>query len=189
MFRHFFTTLSALSLLLCVASAVLWTRSHQHYDVIRGQYIRSPQVDKVQGISLRVHSFSSTLRFEFGRQRYEPVYLRDLSAEEMKQFHRSYPMGLHWWIPREKTTMHWSVPMPGFAAAHYVDAPSAGYRSDTWMFSVRPWLPMALLLVLPVLWLNRLRYANRARRQGLCVNCGYDLRATPERCPECGMVA
>ena len=35
----------------------------------------------------------------------------------------------------------------------------------------------------------RLAVGRRRRRPGRCAVCGYDLQATPTRCPECGTVA
>lgn len=36
-------------------------------------------------------------------------------------------------------------------------------------------------------WLVRVYYRDRDReRAGACLKCGYDLRHSPDRCPECG---
>ena len=50
------------------------------------------------------------------------------------------------------------------------------------------WFPLLLFLILPAVWLRRFRSERRKQREGLCRQCGYDLRAhSPGQvCPECG---
>ena len=66
--------------------------------------------------------------------------------------------------------------------------PFAGHNVN---IGVSHWLATALLSILPAWWgSGRLRQWHRRRsRPGACVGCGYDLRATPQRCPECGRPA
>lgn len=53
------------------------------------------------------------------------------------------------------------------------------------------WVTITMGLVLPLTYL-RARHRQREERRrwvsGLCLTCGYDLRGTAERCPECGTV-
>ena len=88
---------------------------------------------------------------------------------------------------------------PGATNTAVAWAGQAGFGSRQ---SVTPWLIMApydawvvpywalavVTGVVPAMWV--LWFVRRVvrRRRGLCVRCGYDLRASTDRCPECGTI-
>src|SRR4051794_144627 len=79
----------------------------------------------------------------------------------------------------------------GYQRVDLPGAPTAGWA--TFRFLLIPfWAHAILFAVLPIRALRScLRSRCEARREasGLCIACGYDLRGTPQRCPECGHVA
>jgi hypothetical protein len=64
-------------------------------------------------------------------------------------------------------------------------------RSDNRRVRLPHWLLALICGALPFtfLTLSTCRAVRRRAAAGECPKCGYDLRATPERCPECGDVA
>jgi hypothetical protein len=186
--RHFFTTCAAISLLACIAVGVLCR--NRGYSLLQGRYNRSPEPDALYAYYVGFESFAGTLTFHFSHRHFAPLYLQTLDAEQMRAFRIEYPTGWRWYAAGPQSTSFRSTPTPGFRARHYVDTRWVGYRSDDWTLAVPHWVVMALLLVMPVVvGSSRFLAARRARQTGRCAVCGYDLRATPQRCPECGTIA
>jgi len=82
----------------------------------------------------------------------------------------------------------------GFGVASYREMDGTGFVTQEPKEKLRKvfvpdWSLVIVFLLLPM-WAAR-GFFRRATREGsgLCERCGYDLRATPDQCPECGTIA
>jgi hypothetical protein len=79
----------------------------------------------------------------------------------------------------------------GFWTSAYADY-QPQYSNQVRLVRIGWWLIFLPLFILTlpftVIFVRHWREARRRARIGHCLKCGYDLRATPNQCPECGEI-
>ena len=198
--KRLFTILSALSLLLFVAVVGLWVRSYFVHDfvAVHGEYV---------GPSTGPGEFESgwhrtTWDSTRGRVRFSSSHRQDgwRIAGKTGEVPPLPPRKVtHTRItPHLQDNYKWVTTGPEgawnrrgfFAWRREVLAARTGdaVRTRYAVYGTPYWAPALVLGICPVWWtIWRARRRRRCVAAGLCPSCGYDLRATPGRCPECGM--
>lgn len=159
--RILFNVLTAISLLLAIATAGLWVRQFFARDVLL--LVISP--DEV----IRLESANGIIAFA---RISEGVGRFAAHDSEWKHDSATSVPFIRYVFPESG----------GFDFVHV--GPTGGFPR-LWALSIPLWLPLALDSVIPAaaIW----RYRRRdVSRPGCCPACGYDMRANPARCSECG---
>ena len=157
MLRKTLTILSLIGLLLSVG---LWCFSYYGVEFWRIQALGNPN-DNYFILVVDGKALGSRIKNVGGRSELFTWYRFGLQARLTGEgaFQGG---GLRWWRP------YWS---------------GSVLRS----FQVSLWLPVALSACSCFILLRVPLHRRRKRKKlGLCLKCGYDLRGSKERCPECG---
>jgi hypothetical protein len=168
--RHLLNLLTALSLMLCVAAGVLWVRSY----------------GKTEGLCLT--RMLDLMSDNGDLMLFTPAAL--LMEQDDEESGRPWPQ----WVsePRDMSEED-DLYMKGLKEAAgklgFLVGPVGFFGAR--VYAIAPWWSVTALFALTPLVragsaiAGRARAARRASRR-VCRSCGYDLRATPGRCPECG---
>ncbi len=163
---------TVLSLVLCAATMAAWVRSYHASDYVWWS-VGKPRL-LLHFVTHRGGSFVGVIRVlgsesdripspRAGWEQYTPGSYAEAGASQRTFFNRQ-----------------------GFRFDYFGDE-----KNPILQLACPYWFIMLLTAILPGARLaGWRRRARRLRmRPGLCQHCGYDCRATPDRCPECGRVS
>lgn len=189
--RRLFTILSVFSLVLLVTAAVLWIRGFWVNDTfVAARWRMGPEgaTGRFLYLDSECSQFGVTYRWQ-----HDP-----LSPEELARWQEQPPPMLqfgHGCNPTCRLTLwsaergEWPWERAGFqyhTSANFV--PKRPGVFDRRLL-VPFWFVLLIFGALPAYYAVTVHRTWRQRRPGFCLTCGYDLRATPDRCPECGTAA
>jgi len=183
MTRLLLNLLSILSLLLFTAAEALWVRSHFASD----RLLWCPLCDTPDGYVSGEYLLDSRGGILYvGAVRHQHHKVGNLPFD----FEVSPVLGADF----EFSDEGWTVRAPdgrsdwGFSG-WTLNKSRPGRRTTGVGWSTPYWFLLLLFSLPPTLHVVLSRRRRRRRHLGLCPRCGYDLRATPGKCPECGTIS
>jgi len=179
MWRKLRNLVALVSLSLFAATALLWARSY-----FRGDYF---SFHTSAGDRLSITSTNGTLLAE---RQFNEIYY-DKTRPQGWTYRTLDPA--HYRDRKWTTASQWRFAGFGLVINRgTVARTQKSARPGAWQNTVVlvPYWSLLIILAIPIgLWIRAKTRARRLARMHLCNVCGYDLRATPTRCPECGTVA
>jgi hypothetical protein len=181
------------SLLLCFATVALWVRSYWIADESSWErlwYNRvlrpspyNPMYDKFRWNCISALSERGGLRFT----------LDSVSADGKGRGVGLGGMSPGWHLANQPSSRYPYVISGGsvfgwgfqYRISHESDA---SFDNRQTVFVVPQGVVAGFTLIFPLIWARRYRRTRQQSIDKACARCGYDLRATPDRCPECGAV-
>jgi hypothetical protein len=195
--RIILNLITLLSLLLCLATVWLWVRSHGGSDVLNwgGWWIDGPPAD---ARDVRV---CENVGFVRTRPGYLALWRRTQETQTPPAAASDLVARAGWKAPKLTSTpagsgVLFNSPAPAHTLGeqlgfYYRISPGRSPTTHYYDAAAPLWAIVTLFALTPFAWLAGLLTRRRRRRSAMAANrcrgCGYDLRASALRCPECGL--
>jgi hypothetical protein len=176
------------SILALLAVSTGWVRSHFHYDSFIYHSTWSHVTDE-GSMNIWLASGDGVARIAYDSSwRRHPLMQRTIvlntgasDRDDRTWSHESWPIQAS---PGQNLGAGFSPGRPSTGSS-FAGSRHVSYGLPYWAIALVTAIPGPPLITMRVR--RYLRFRSR-RLTGLCTVCGYDLRATPDRCPECGAI-
>ncbi len=177
------------------AVAVFWVRGYWRADHAQVSYAWYPQPHLYRSRWLSLKSAQGKLEIAAVRNDFDLRYPGEIVSNGnepgwVDSFRQRKPSGFggtYGAYTIEPGVTYISAPRfaLGFGVSHE-DQVKRARHDEYWNLAMPNWFVMLMTAIVPALWLRRPLRLRQRRRNGLCLHCGYDLRASSGKCPECG---
>jgi hypothetical protein len=177
--RRLFHFCAAVSLILLLLAPVMWLRSLRNVEYIQWTDARHfPGIASSGGRVIWSYQFfpngvgGNTLGWTIGS--WEGAYWKAPDRNDLNTWadSRNYLLGFEWSPNAGRPPRNSKFPL---LLSH----------PTTFVIGVPYWFVCLALSLILFQWF-RVQSRRKRLAKNRCLNCGYDLRASPERCPECG---